>query len=286
MKTLIVPVDFSDFSLKGMDLAILLARKYKASIEMVYVQKKTGEYYPSIKEKQLKWAEQKFKEIQQEYSVKLGKKTKIDFIIKHGKVHEEIVNQCMSHKDAVIVTSTHGISGFDAIFLGSNATKIIALSERMVYTINSENCPEDIKNIVLPIDYTKESRQKVPFVIELAKLFKSQVHVVTTVTKKDDDLHKKAALYSEQVCKALEKEKINVKTKLLVGKSIADSIIKYSESAKADLIAIMSEQSVSLANLLLGSEAELVLTKSSVPVLTIKPKELILHESFRTQGGA
>lgn len=284
MKTIIVPVDFSEYSLKGLEVALLFARKLRANVEMVYVQKKTGEYYPSIKEQQLKWAEKQFNEIQKKYCKSIPKHHKLSFIIKHGKVHQEIVSQAESRNDSLIITSTHGVSGFDGFFLGSNATKIIALSEKPIITINTGNCPANIGKIILPIDHTKDTRQKVPYTIELAKLFKSEVHVLSVYVSKGDDIKKKVDSYTHQVCKLLDKAKIEHKTKTISSSNIADSILKYAETSKADMISIMSEQNPGISSLLLGSVAKMILLKARIPVLTLTPKEITLVDGFRTQG--
>lgn len=285
MKTIIVPIDFSEYSLKGLEVALLFAKKLKANIEMVYVQKKTGEYYPSIREQQLNWAEKQFLELQKKYCHEIPKHHKLSFIIKHGKVHQEIVNQAESRKDSMIVTSTHGVSGFDGFFMGSNATKIISLSEKPIVTINTGNCPKSIKKIILPLDHSIETRQKVPVTIEFAKIFKAEIHVVAIYTSKDEDIKKKVDSYSNQVCKLLTTAKIAFKTKALNGSKVTDLLLKYADSANADLISIMSEQQVGISSLLLGSVAETILLKSRIPVLTITPKNLTLVE-LRTQGGS
>lgn len=285
MKTIIVPIDFSEYSLKGLEVAVLLAKKMKANIEMVYVQKKTGEYYPSIREQQLSWAEKQFIEIQKKYCHDMPRHHKLTFIIKHGKVHQEIVNQAASRKDSMIVTSTHGVSGFDGFFIGSNATKIISLSDKPIVTINTGDCPKAIKKIILPLDHSIETRQKVPFTIELAKICKAEIHLVSVFASKDEDIVKKVTSYSNQVAKLLDTAGITYKTKSLNGSKFAELILKYAETSKADLISIMSEQKAGISSLLLGNSAETILLKSRIPVLTITPKDLTLVE-MRTQGGS
>ena len=52
---------------------------------------------------------------------------------------------------------------------------------------------------------------------------------------------------------------------------------------KADLISIMTEQ-VSDGNYILGTAAQEILNKSTIPVLSINPKELNVSRAFRTQG--
>lgn len=49
MKTIIVPVDFSDESYIGLDLSVMLAAKTGANIQMVHViSKNTGNYYDQL----------------------------------------------------------------------------------------------------------------------------------------------------------------------------------------------------------------------------------------------
>ncbi|HBX51975.1 MAG: hypothetical protein A2275_18065 [Bacteroidetes bacterium RIFOXYA12_FULL_35_11] len=285
MKTIIVPIDFSDHSIKGLELALVFAKVMKANIDMVYVQKKTGEYFPNIKDQQLKWAEKKFKEIQKEYACGMPKRNKLDFIIKHGKVYQEIINQAHSYKDSIIVTSTHGISGWDDIFLGSNATKIIAHTTKTVITFNNGEVPFSINKILLPLDHSVDTRQKVPATIELAKVFKAEIIVAPVISSKNDEKKAKIQSYADQVCKRLTKEKIQHKTKMLCGKSLSETIVKYAETAKVDIISIMSEQNPGITSLLLGNHAEIILTQSKVPVMITTPKDIFLaSESFRTQG--
>ena len=60
-------------------------------------------------------------------------------------------------------------------------------------------------------------------------------------------------------------------------------ILDYSDKIKADLISIMTEQ-VSDANFILGNAAQEMLNKSTIPILSINPKELHVSGAFRTQG--
>ena len=65
-----------------------------------------------------------------------------------------------------------------------------------------------------------------------------------------------------------------------------DILYAYAQKVEADLISIMSEQSISLSNFVLGSYAQQMLNKSNVPVLIVHPKEVFVMGSFRTQGSA
>ena len=120
MKTIIVPVDFSVESLQGLEMAILFTKKTTVNIQMVYVQKSSGDYRPGTFEEEHRYAEQEFDKIIKKYKPELSYDSKLRFIIKKGKIYQEIVEQTESYKDSVICATTHGASGFEEFFIGSN----------------------------------------------------------------------------------------------------------------------------------------------------------------------
>jgi nucleotide-binding universal stress UspA family protein len=279
MYHIIVPVDFSDESLKGLELAILFAKKAPSRVQMVYVRKKSGDFNAGSKEEK-KYAEKRFKEIVKEYQPLLPKEVKLDFIIKSGKIYKEVVSQAESFEKSFIVASTHGASGFEQFFIGSNALKIISATRVPVITLQGNKPPRLISKIVFPLDITLETRQKLPFTAEIAKWFDAEVHVVALTTYKADDIVKKLNSYSAQVCDYLKERGIKYVTETLVGANLTDITIEYAKTVNAGLISIMTEQSVDVSNLILGSYAQQMLNKSSIPVMSMNPKELFVSGAF------
>ena len=273
MYHIIVPIDFSDESLNGLELALLFSKNLNCHIQMVYVQKKSLDYNPGSKEEEHKFAEKEFKKIIKKYTPQLPEKVKFNFIIKSGRIYREIVSQAESYKDSFIVTSTHGASGFEKFFIGSNAFKIISSTNRPVITIRGHNLPEHITKIVLPLDITADTRQKLPFTAVLAKLFNAEIHVITITSLQTEDISKRLAAFSNQVCDYLEKRKIKYEADSLIGSNLPDLVIDYANTIKADLISIMTEQAGD-GNFIMGTAAQQMLNKSTIPVLSINPKEL------------
>ncbi len=283
MYRIIVPIDFSEESLKGLDLAILLSSKLECKIEMVYVQKKSQDYNPGSKEEEYKFADKEFEKILKNYKSRLASNVALQYIIKTGRIYREVVNQAESFKDSFIVASTHGASGFEKFFIGSNAFKIITATYKPVFTIRESEAPEKITKIVLPLDISADTRQKVPFTTELAKWFKATVFVVTATSLQTEDINKKLAAYSNQVCDYLENAGVKYKTASLIGSNITDMVIDYASNVNADLISIMTEQ-VADGNFIMGTAAQQMLNKSPIPVLSINPKELHVSGIFSTNG--
>ncbi|HYW94208.1 MAG TPA: universal stress protein [Bacteroidales bacterium] len=284
MKTIIVPVDFSDLSLRGLDFAIILAKKHDASIQLVNVLEETRIEYKSDTEKEKRKAGEKFEEVLNQYAGR-AEGIEISHIVKQGKVQNEVVEQAESFDDAVIVTSTHGGSGFEELFIGSNAYKIVSSTSRPVFTLRGDMVPHRLKKIVLPIDSTSETREKVPFTAQLASRFGAEVHLVTVTSAQVEDIVKKLDLYANQVQNYLKNMKVKCVKDSLYGDNLTDITIDYARSVGADLISIMSEQEKSISNLLLGNYAHQMINKSTIPVLVISNRHIgIITESFKTEG--
>ncbi len=284
VKNFIVPIDFSEESLKGLELAILFSKYSYINIQMVYVLKKSADYFPSNLELGRKYAEKAFKKIIEKYTPSLGKDSKLRFIIKKGKIFKEVVNQAQSYKDSIVTASTHGASGFEEFFIGSNAYKIISATDRPVITIRKGNCPKELKKIVMPIDTGDDTRQKVPFTTELAQLLQAKVHVIAVNNVNDDKTINKLQAYITQVA-GFMKGKVEYETEELYGDNVADMVVNYSKGIKADLISIMTEQASGI-DLILGNTAHQVINKSDIPVLSLTPREIrISGGTFSTFGG-
>jgi len=284
MKNLVVPIDFSAESLHGLELAILFSKKQETKIQMVYVQKKSSDYNsPGYFEEEKRWAESKFKSLAEKYSAKLGNNSKLKYIIKAGKIYREIVNQVDSYKDGMVVASTHGASGFEEFFIGSNAYKIIQATDQPVITIRRGRLPKDIKNIVMPIDITVDTRQKVPFTVELAKLFDAQIHVITITSSKGKRINDRLAAYQRQVTNYINLKKVRNKAKSLYGDNLSDLVVIYADSVEADLIAIMKEQTRTVN--IMGNLTQQILNRATTPVACFSAKEKYIATGFRTFGG-
>jgi len=284
MYHIIVPIDFSKEALKGLELAMLFSKKMDCEIRMVYVRKKSNDYNPGTREEELRFAEKQFKQIQKNYQPYLPPGVNLKYVIRTGRIYREIVAQANAYNDSFIVASTHGASGFEKFFIGSNAFKIISATNKPVITIRGNKIPKKIKKIVLPLDITADTRQKVPFTVEVAKWFNAEIHVVTIASLQTDDIVKKLNAYSNQVCEYIENRGIKIKKDSLIGSNLTDIVIEYTQKVKADLVSIMTEQSQDLSNFVMGSYAQQMLNKSTIPVMSTNPKELHIGEAFRTQG--
>ena len=283
MTDFIVPIDFSVDSLKGLEWAMLFSEKKKVNIQMVYVLSTSSNFQPSVVELEQKYAEAHFAKLVKEYAPRLGNGSKLKYLVKKGKVYREVVNQVNAYKNAVVSASTHGASGFEELFIGSNALKIIAATEQPVFTVRTQ-VPHDIKKIVVPIKLHLDTRQKAPIVADIAELFGAELHVISISTTRNKRDLSRLESYARQVDRYFATRRLKTVNKTLVGESLPSLTCNYCEAVDADLITIMSS-ALDKWNVLLGSYAQQMVKSTPVPLLSITPKEKQIPAGFSTLGG-
>lgn len=283
MKNIIVPLDFSVDSLKGLELAITFAKQIPLKVQLVYVQRRHD--VPSVEEEEYHQAEKKFISLIDKYDNHLHEGSQLSYIIKKGKVYQEVVGQAEAFQDSIIIASTHGASGFEELFIGSNAFRIISATTRPVITIRQAPVPSNITNIILPIDNNLVTRQKVVFSSTIAKIFNATIHVVVISNTKNKKIVNRLNAYSEQVIDYLMNKDISFKTESIIGSNSFDDLFSYALIHKAELISIMNETGTSFTDLVIGSLAQQMVSKSPIPVLTIRAKPRTIKESFSTFAG-
>lgn len=282
MEKIIVPIDFSSESICGLKLAIIVANKFRADIQLVHVVKKQGGFFYAEIENQIEKINEQLEKIIAEHRKDLCQECSFTYIVKRGRVYEEVASQVEAFNNSMVICSTHGTSGFSSFFIGSNTYRMIQATQRPVISITNCQYIREIKKIVLPIDITKETREKVPLVAKLAKAFDAEVHIVKVTSTTNEGIHNKLRLYSRQIRKFFDEQGIRYEKSLLVGDNITEITIDYAKTIDADLIAIMTEQTSALSNLLLGSYATQMLNGSPIPVLSVTPRELYIVHSFTT----
>jgi nucleotide-binding universal stress UspA family protein len=274
-KEIIVAVDFSDCSINALEHAITIAQRAKSDIKMVWVNKASQEKSVALKSPQeaLADARNSFIELVALYQQLMGI-NKIEYCTKDGKVYREIIAQAKEDDAFLIVAGTHGSSGFEEFWIGSNAQKIVSASPCPVITIRKGiKIDRNLTKIILPIDSTLETRQKVPFTALFAKYFNAKIFVLGLYTTEVPSVRKKIDNYSEQVIEYLTENEISFERDQIEVDNVTDSTIDYAVKKDANLISIMTDQEKTTKNLWLGPYAQQMVNHSPLPVLSIHPKE-------------
>jgi nucleotide-binding universal stress UspA family protein len=276
-KVILSGIDFSDCSVNALEHAISIANKSEADVAMIWVNRPENgkEIYHIDQENIVNEAIQRFDKIVEKYQPQLLN-GRLSYQIRKGKVYQEIVRAADELDAFLIVIGTHGSSGFEEFWIGSNANRIVTATERPIITIRGGvDISRTIKKIVMPIDSTIESRQKVPMTTLLAKYFNAEIYVVAIFTSTAKEVRDMVKEYVSQVERYLGENLVQYNVEEIEADNLTDATIEYAIRIGANLISIMDEQETTTSNLWLGPYAQQMVNHSPIPVLCIHAKDLI-----------
>ena len=278
-KKILVPIDFSEQSLIAMEQSYNLTREYGAELMLLYVIEEDSlisKFFSKQQDDEIKQQiEKRLSQLSQEVSTKTG--LKVTTLVARGAVYEKIVEVAEMISAYLIIMGVDGKSSIKRRFIGSNALRVVRESTVPVITIRGKQHRNGCHTIVLPLDLTKETREKVGFAIEIAKLYSGAViKVVSVLFTSDEFLVNRLTRQIHQVKSFIEKQGVTCTSELLHGEkgeeSLADKIIAYAKQVEGDLLVIMTQQEVDFTYRFIGSSAQEIINNSEVPVISIIPR--------------
>ena len=135
---IIVAVDTSSCSTMALKAALSLANAYRASLYVHHVTEDSTS-----------------DEVRQKVASVLGT-TPHTYSESKGSVYKEIIVKSLDVQADLIVMGTHGNTGFQEFWLGSNANKVVSSTKCPVLTIRDDARSTDFKKIVVPMDTSFE----------------------------------------------------------------------------------------------------------------------------------
>lgn len=272
---ILVPVDLSANSLLALDHASFMAKLFKADIILVHVMETKvakldlGKFTASDKKYAEEIISEKLDELATQLRIKIG--GKVTYILKAGKISKGLVEAIDESKADIIIMGTHGVSGFEEFFMGSNAFRLVTEANIPVISVQKHASKVGFDNILCPIDSSNPSSEKVSYIVELAKKYNSKVHLLGILSVDDDHSALLLDKKLEQVEKFLAKHEINFTMEMVEGSNLASVTMKQAKKQKSDLIVIMTEQEENFAGILMGPYAQQVVNHSKIPVMSITP---------------
>lgn len=267
MSKILVGFDFSKGSAIAVDLAIDIANRAQLDLRLVYVKEKNEDETPIRAEIERRNAG----------VAHLLKDIKMEYVIREGKVPDELCAQAKEDAAELIVVGTHGMSGFTKNWIGRNTYRTIAEAPCPVLTIREDfNFNKALETIVVPLDSSDDTRQKAAQAATFAKSFGSTIHLLGLYTSSAPSVRQVVKNYVGMVQRYLSKNNIEFVTEYIdVKGNVTTDTIEYANKVNADMIAIMTEQESSLSSLIMGTFAQQMLSQSTIPVLTVRPRKVL-----------
>lgn len=277
---ILIPVDFSETSLLAIKHGAFLAQLTKGDVYLIHVVNKIYENYAvveeplglNIKDELTNKVNERLNVLAKEIETIHG--VNVTSIISYGNPTTEIIFNAKEINASLIVMGTHGYSPLEELVIGSNALKVITKSNCPVMTMSEKATKLGYSNILIPIDTTVHSRQKVVYAMEIAKQFAAHVHCVGLLTASEENERNGMEVIMGQIEKLAKEKHVICSTDILENvKNRAVSTIKYGEKVNADLIIIMTDQDAELSGFFLGPYSQQIIHLAKVPVIAIKPEE-------------
>ncbi len=284
---ILVPFDFSSTSKKALHHAAILVQRSKGELQLLYIKKpkslvnlgmSTAELrqMASESESYKKAMDLTASEVREKYGIA------VKVLVDIGRRIPGILSVAEKNSVGLIVMGTEGSDSVSNLFSGSNSYKVVSRSEIPVITVRAESQKEGYAGILVPVDLSEHTRQKVVMAIQMARLFGSKIHLLGLLPKTDKDAETKLKTILNQIETRLKEERLVHTTGMEVTDKPASRTIAFARAKKADLIITMTDQGPSGS--MLGAKAydqELV-EESAIPVLSVPPE---LHEENIAPSG-
>ena len=290
MNKILIPVDFEKQSLLAIEQSFSLAQTVLAEITLLYVHEPSGIFSSIFSDDQksefLIIIDERLAEIAGKAAIKSG--LTVNYRVEKGKIYSKIIEVAKEINAQFIVMGTHSSDqeGEKEKSLGSNTSRVVRSANCPVITVNGNHVHSGCRNILLPLDLTMESRQKVTMGIEIARYYGAGIKVVSAYLPKNEKTEVgKLYQQGEQVTNFIATAGIDCTFEVIEmkddEKTSVPTILKYAEQqSDVDLIIILSQQEVGLVEYFVGSLSQDFIRFSDIPVMSIRPKDLGFSTSF------
>jgi nucleotide-binding universal stress UspA family protein len=302
IQRILCPVDFSDFSRRALDHAVVLAHWYHAKVTLLHVKELVplAAYAPGsgVVPSAMLTPEERQSIIDEMKGLarsEAGASVAVDCEIAEGRTADAIVAQAADLRSDLIVMGTHGRSGFERLVLGSVAEKVLRKATCPVLTVPKavgDVVPASplFKDIVCAIDFSECSMRALEYACSLAQEADAHLtvlHVVEVPSNLDPDVHETtlagppslaayiAAVGDERRARLKDavpervKGYCTVDTQLSSGSPYRE-ILRVASERSSDLVVIGIHGRHPADLLFFGSTAQHVVRRAACPVLTIR----------------
>ena len=258
--SILVPISFSEQSLIALSQTYNLAKLTNSRLVLLHVL--TSKSSKDVKTLLEKRAEK----------VRAEANVPVDIMIEKGNVFKKISEVAKNINPLFIVVGFSTNMGLSQI-VGPNMFQVIRESNFPTMTVRGKQHNNGCKSILLPLDLTKETREKVRKAIEIAKMFGASIKVLSVFSSSQRSLENKLISYSHQVRNFIKEKGVPCTIKTIEGNDICKVVLDYADKNDVDLIMIMTKEELSLKEFFIGTTAQKLLATSKIPVMSIRPMQ-------------
>lgn len=272
---ILVPTDFSHFADKALNVAIQLAKKWKGEIHL-YHSANIPDDWEDLS------ATERYQDMVNK-PIALKVRNRLAELV--DKVNAQNI-PCFDHYTGggfldniteittkinfdLIVMGSQGASGKEEWFLGSNTQKVIRKLHQNVLVVKNEIPKVDFKKVLFVTGLDNEDKEAFRYFLKfISKYEVEEVHIMTVNTS---SFFMQPNVLVQKVLKDFKAiaSDFPVKTHFYRDYSIDAGIRHFSENYAIELIAIANHSRRPLKRIFRGSNVEMLVNHSSLPILAI-----------------
>jgi nucleotide-binding universal stress UspA family protein len=285
--TIIIPLDGSDLAERALAFGVAIAEKIDAPVQLVHICQ-IGADEPEMAESR-------------NYLRKVAGTIsgRVQIRVERGRPAEDIIKIAHEVDDPIVVMSTHGRGGFHRWMTGSVADKVVRGAGVPVILVRGDQRILDpagftIRSILLPLDGSSYAETAIPYAIELARAFDSDIHLLrivntpaaysmmsrhmdAAITAESLDqiissMREEAKTYIDGITEQLSKQGVSVKPKVLDGYP-GEQLIEYERHGFFQLVVMATAGRSGVSRVVFGSVAERILKMGRSPVMMLRPSD-------------
>ena len=263
-KSIVVPWDFTPVAEFALAHAAKIARMVRNDICLLHIVDSSVKTRVEAEKKTL------LNRVADEGNRKYN--TRISAYVVKGSIFTTIADFVNNMEASLVVMGTHGMQGMQKL-TGSWALKVIVKSKIPFIVVQSP--PVDMEryhNIVFPVDFRLENKEKMGMAIFMGKYFDSKVHILKQKTT-DKSLLRLVNVNLNFAIKYLTQNNIQYQIHEIPKGSLAKQTLNFAHRINADLIMTMTTRNISLADYVFGAAEQYIIANSSkIPVCCVNPK--------------
>lgn len=267
----LVPHDFSEVADSAVSHAATVAKSFNGEVVLLHV---------ISSEKARAESESKLKALTETASNTYS--VPVSFEIRKGSIFDRIPEVGAEIGAMLVVMGTHGIKGIQHL-TGSYALKVIGHSKLPFVVNQGKKSKGSIKDLVLPIKFSQETKSKLSITASIAKHFEATIHIFIS-NEKDEFIATKVKRELKFAKQYFTERKVKYEVEIAPEHgNFIPQVLDYASDIDADMIAIVNASGDGgfLPDLFKGSgEIEVLNNKFQIPVIVMNPSQVFVPEHF------
>ncbi|MFY7988505.1 MAG: universal stress protein [Flavobacterium sp.] len=273
MKRILVPTDFSQHAEYALKVAAQIAKKNNGEIFILHMLELPSAGNDAITSSHeipelMFFKNAAISRIDDLMNASYLDGIKVSRIIQFEMAFEGIIKNGDTHNIDLIVMGSHGASGFQEMFIGSNTEKVVRNSSVPVLVIKREEDNFNANKFVFASDFLDEIKKPFEKVVEFANNFNAHLYLVNINTPNN---FKSTKVAQKQMDEFVAEFKINnYSTHIYNDVNVEKGILHFAKSIDADIIGMSTHGRKGLSHFFNGSISEDLVNHAKRPVITFK----------------